>query len=51
MAQQTVVEQTYLEDCSIISNWKYLLKILEMREKTYQERGKFGRTIRANSKN
>ena len=43
MAQQTILERTYL----IIpnSNWKYLLKLIEMKEKTYQERGKFGRTF------
>jgi hypothetical protein len=52
MAQQTLLERTYLEDGIIIpnSNWKYLLKLSEMKDKTYQERGKFGRTLRTNSK-
>jgi hypothetical protein len=47
MAQQTLLERTYLEDGIIIpnSNWKYLLKLIEMKEKTYQERGKFGRAF------
>ena len=50
MAQKTIFECTYLGDNIIISNWKYLLKLSEMKDKTYQERGKFGRTIRVNSK-
>jgi hypothetical protein len=47
MAQQTLLERTYLEDGIIIpnSNWKYLLKLSEMKDKTYQERGKFGRAF------
>ena len=45
IAQQTLLERTYLEDSIIISNWKYLLKLSEMKDKTYQERGKFGRAF------
>jgi hypothetical protein len=47
MAQQTLFERNYLEDGIIIpnSNWKYLLKLIEMKEKTYQERGRFGRAF------
>jgi hypothetical protein len=35
------------QDIEIIpnSNWKYLLKLSEMKDKTYQERGKFGRAF------
>ena len=50
MSQKTLLECTYLEDSIIISNWQYLLKLSEMKDKTYQERGKFGRTLRTNSK-
>ena len=47
MSQKTLLERTYLEDGIIIpnSNWKYLLKLSEMKDKTYQERGKFGRAF------
>lgn len=53
MAQQTLLERTYLEDGIIIpnSNWKYLLKIIEMKDKTYQERGKFGRAFNSFASN
>jgi hypothetical protein len=48
--EQTAVEYTYLEDRILICNWKYILKLSEIKEKTYQERGKFGRSLKTNSK-
>ena len=46
-----VLERTYLEDSILIPKWGYKLKLSEMKHKTYQERGKFGRTFKTDIKN
>ncbi|MCA6513912.1 MAG: hypothetical protein IM569_13740 [Chitinophagaceae bacterium] len=46
MAQQTAVgTPIYLEDMIINTRWKYKLMVIEIKDKTYQERGKFGRAF------